>query len=640
MPIGGCFAAGKGWIQPVVYCLPGLADPAKREAMKALLTALIFGLSTPLTAMATNPLTRAEQPVCRSVKQCADIVSRHRLDEFDYRVLAAEFDRFGNKSVSALAGIASAETQPQLSALVKEMDVQTAINLVIRIAKSNTPEDRSLAASLLSSIHIEDATDVNIASSASPTLERLALEHPSKDLVGLITRLPFETARPSLEQLLGSGDLQTVSAAYQHLYDASRKQANEALNQQMLKTEDLSVALAIGQMMAWRDNNRKNDFYAKWLDALANNTAYPEAMRDGARAGSFLLFRRDAPFTPGPDLTRQLLRLPDGTLDKTIVYWVYNRTEGAVLPAWQTVMETKPALRSKILIALRVGKASGDTTDPFISIGLSNPKRARTVMDAIRLIPDHKAVAWSKQLNALAETHPFDSVRYLARLKLAPPMKNDPNIIRIGGVPDDVITARTRDLYCTRGDWIDPAEAADQLFIIDSDFAALPYGYAASRRGLQTAYPARKRWIAGFDRGEFGGSLLGFDYATGNANLLLDNNTQLVTPVTPVRLGHHPDALWVFSGLSHLTLNRSQVMTLAPDDDNDPVFVWELPNPLQRAYRLGDGSLMLQFHDEDTPFQAELRDKVRYRGWTDVHPPLRLTPQGELLAACPMKTEL
>ncbi|WP_189497694.1 hypothetical protein [Algimonas arctica] len=70
--------------------------------MKALVTALMIGVLSPLTVMAANPLTPAEQPVCRSLNHCLEIVKTHPHDSFDYAVLAAEFARFGQKGYDAL----------------------------------------------------------------------------------------------------------------------------------------------------------------------------------------------------------------------------------------------------------------------------------------------------------------------------------------------------------------------------------------------------------------------------------------------------------------------------------------------------------------------------------------------------------
>lgn len=56
----------------------------------------------PLAASASNPLSAAEQQVCRSLSHCLSIVDAHPADSFDYGVLAAEFRRFGETGRDAL----------------------------------------------------------------------------------------------------------------------------------------------------------------------------------------------------------------------------------------------------------------------------------------------------------------------------------------------------------------------------------------------------------------------------------------------------------------------------------------------------------------------------------------------------------
>jgi len=67
-------------------------------------------------------------------------------DLFDYSVLSTEFNRFGPKSVSALANIASVDTRTQLAALMGGLNEPMAINIVLTLAQSNEPDDRRLAA--------------------------------------------------------------------------------------------------------------------------------------------------------------------------------------------------------------------------------------------------------------------------------------------------------------------------------------------------------------------------------------------------------------------------------------------------------------------------------------------------------------
>jgi hypothetical protein len=96
----------QGGIQPVVHCLPGWLGAGMCSGMKAFATALIIGLliglGGPVSVWAANPLTPAEQRVCRSLKHCLNIVETHPYDSFDYAVLAAEFARFGQKGYDAL----------------------------------------------------------------------------------------------------------------------------------------------------------------------------------------------------------------------------------------------------------------------------------------------------------------------------------------------------------------------------------------------------------------------------------------------------------------------------------------------------------------------------------------------------------
>lgn len=70
--------------------------------MKAVLTALIFGLCAPVAGMAANPLSQAEQSVCRSLSHCLKIVDDHAQDSFDYAILANAFREYGKKGHKAL----------------------------------------------------------------------------------------------------------------------------------------------------------------------------------------------------------------------------------------------------------------------------------------------------------------------------------------------------------------------------------------------------------------------------------------------------------------------------------------------------------------------------------------------------------
>ena len=75
-------------------------------AMKAFLstamTAVCLCLIGLLPTWAANPLSRAEQTVCRNLSHCLSILDDHPHDSFDYAVLAQEFTRFGDRGRKAL----------------------------------------------------------------------------------------------------------------------------------------------------------------------------------------------------------------------------------------------------------------------------------------------------------------------------------------------------------------------------------------------------------------------------------------------------------------------------------------------------------------------------------------------------------
>ena len=73
------------------------------KRIKIGITASLLAASTALTASAgPHALSPAEAKVCKSVKHCADILTRHSHQEFDHSLLKQEFTRFGPKGVDAL----------------------------------------------------------------------------------------------------------------------------------------------------------------------------------------------------------------------------------------------------------------------------------------------------------------------------------------------------------------------------------------------------------------------------------------------------------------------------------------------------------------------------------------------------------
>ena len=73
----------------------------------AVLSVSLLGLCA--SALQARDLTPREQSVCRSLKTCMDIASRHTASEFDYGVLELEFKRFGPRGRQALFSLLKSE---------------------------------------------------------------------------------------------------------------------------------------------------------------------------------------------------------------------------------------------------------------------------------------------------------------------------------------------------------------------------------------------------------------------------------------------------------------------------------------------------------------------------------------------------
>lgn len=121
------------------------------SGMKAFATALIIGLliglSGPVSTWAANPLTPAEQRVCRSLKHCLNIVETHPYDAFDYKVLAWEFRQFGTKGRNALIRRIGkpghgAGNAADVLALMQD---QSALPKLTKLAETGSEKARTLA---------------------------------------------------------------------------------------------------------------------------------------------------------------------------------------------------------------------------------------------------------------------------------------------------------------------------------------------------------------------------------------------------------------------------------------------------------------------------------------------------------------
>ena len=604
------------------------------KAALALPGALLLALLATAPALAqTAALTPAERTVCRSAKHCADILARHDPSEFDYGVLAEEFERLGDGGVRAMRRVADHDGAAHVEALTLRLDDPLQWAVAQQLMESRSAASRALGAMLLGHVSVEMiAVSADGPIGKLPVLTRILDEHPSEDVVTLIGTHPIEAIRPALLEALGSGDSRTAGAAYRRLHADSPDAALRALVARMRRTTNLGQAMAIGDMLGRRDRRHGGGFYGRMLDHIARDTGYPPAMRDGARLGS-LRAGKTAPLTVDATFGDQLMRLHAAGADTLITAGSLSRAGDGLLPAWLALAEADPAYVPDVLSALDASTSESPLQGEFIRLGLADIRRASTVAAAIRAIEWADVARWEPELGRLSEAHPFDTVRFEARRKLERDVASADRDVPWGDHPD-VIAQRTRAQYCERGDRIDLSETARQMPLVDTNPFDAPFPKTMQRRLIASAFPGRTRWLAGYDAGEWSGALLAMDYASGETTTIRDGNVNAIVPTRPVQLGQQPEALFVLTGLSHMILNEADAWTIAPDGDTALEWVAELPDPVKRLYRLDDDSLLLHFHSDDVGFQPRVEGNVRYGGWVDDHPPLILTPDGELLPGC------
>lgn len=584
--------------------------------MRPLLASLLISAFALPAWAAPKPLTQAERVVCQSAKQCADIVRRHGPESFDYAVLAAEFVRLKQDSVSRLQTLVDAGLAGRVQTLAYHRpELQT--GLVAALIASGKTKQHALAAYL-----VRDAALSELPSMSADAVGAFMDRHPEQTPIGLLDRVRESDRVELLREALASGSPELAGAAYQRLHALDPDMALRALVDVMRRTENLDKAVAIGKFVAARDASEASGFYATMLDDIARDPGYSTAMRDGARAGSLMIARNDAPLMISPDLADQFQRLAatDGPI---FAPQQVARTKGAILPIWQAVAASHPDRRLTALQSAIQAKVSGAELAPFIALGLDNPRHMRLMGLALMSIDWPEVARWEARLAAIARSHPSDWIRWEAQRKLDRDVGSDA-FARSHFSDMSLPAGRDRARYCLRGTPVDAEALLSQLPPLAGVLTRTTMGPPLARFDASSAFPGRTRWLVGYDRGEFGGALAAHDYATGEAALLLDTNTLAVLPPAPPALGQTPDAVWVFAGMSAMGRGNTQIYSVATDAETPPVLHADLPGWTHAIHRLDDGSLHLSFHPSDA-------DDIALQRY---HPPLRLMPDGTLRPGC------
>lgn len=582
--------------------------------MRKLVTGLMIG-SALASPAAAGQLTPAEVKVCANADQCADILLRHRPSQFDYDVLAREFERLSPTATRKLVGAAKAEQLANLERLAERVRPEIALEMGLLLQTRQDEAARTLGRHILRAQRLQNAKTVKLGRPvALPLLLELSADAPGPLVARLLGQHEFEAARPGYIAMLRSRD--AVTPAYNALFADNPETALQALVAQMRRTQTLPEALAIGRMIAGRDTGRADGFYARMLDDIANDPGYPMAMRDGMRAGSLSLARSGAPLSYSTDLAEQLIRLD--AADALDLSQAFARSDAAVRAAYLDAARRSPGvLETLIPIVATVQMQPGERAE-WTALALQS-SRAPIVQTALSMVSMSDVDRWEPRLRTLARSHPFDSVRAVAAAKL------DRN-----PVEPDIRALRSRageQNYCVDGERVSALPDYALLPTFEEEQTGLDAELSVSRQHLQTSYPARERWLAGYARhGASAGSLIAFDYAQARASVISDAPVRYLIPDSVPEIGQQPQRLWV--------IGMSTVESLAPDGANQTTFVASLPGPVRDVFRLSDDSLLLHFHDARVSFQPKLVGDNIMPGWVDAHPPLRLLPSGALQRGC------
>ena len=559
-------------------------------------------------SISAQPLTRAEQQVCSSLRMCADLVKRHDASEFDYAVLTQEFRRFGPQGRAALFDILESDKgTADVAELIKSLGPLSAKERAWRDAKWSGPltdrllpladetsqwvvlldhPERGLREVANTFLFTKSHDETQIASQQiknyGPLLAFLA-ERPSEHLAEFLVRIPVEPHRDALAGLLLSGERATAGAAYAALYRDSPSKAFQTLLSAMRQIKTVDQARGIGGLLAERDKNRADGFYFKFVSDLSADESFPVAARAAALDGYLKILAAEtnrAPLKPVAQTQRDALAflLSSENWDAPTYAQGLSKLSERDLPDLWTHLDQHLIPNAGVALAAFEGK-------PF----------ERTILTSAMSSRDGRV---------------RDAAKERAKaMKLTLP-------------PESKLTCRFKSF--------DTADLIEQMPFFEKGFISRSWPQMMQetyRKILSAAHPTQSGWLAGYDQGEFGGGLVFFENKTGDGTEIRFNrpktdfdqwtaeNVAAILPERPLRLGETAQAFWVVTELKHFGGDGVTVFRLT--DTSDGFSVKRMTHDIGATDRLAvtaEGELLMGAADGRT---------------------IRLSPEGRLSHGCP-----
>lgn len=633
-----------------------------------------LGLSA---AAQPHNLTPAEVRLCQSINHCIDIVDRHDPSEFDYQALQTEFLRYGPNGTATLirmvAGnnkehIARAQNilakndqsyRPQDQAKIASLWPRGDLRAHSQIMQANlSPLMLSIAIKTLShtqgdvrrfsrNVIDEAAKEKKIWTLSQIDLDRLskaAIAAPTPAMIALLKAAPVKIKQATFIRVLRSGNAPSVIAAYEGLYADDPKIAFESLLGTLgdLKDTEGEATLAIAALLRHRHKSRTDGFYLNFAADIAND---PNMSAMGRLAGFDAVM--GSPATP--------IKLPNtpimiGNLKTALK--LHNELPTAYAKNLSAISKGNPdpwliSLWDKLKLD---PYKTPETAHIFMEhVGLFKTQAAKSIVtdalsdkrDFTMVILGLKAVVRQKDRNRVPQikslmTHSISDVRAASAEAIEALTSGQTSLS-----PErlthkaSVLNRAAKTCRATPKDF--KAEI-NQLPYFDLKSDAIT-SKAPLRGFVQTIAPTLHGWLVGFAAGDAGGDLQYYDNKSGSAQPILNANerkaekthshVRAILPITPQPLGQYTSEFWAFITQDSFE-NQAAIYRVSHQGNTFNLQRQaQLPAyPLQISQQ-ANADIFIGFETLAGKNQA-------------AHPPLILTPKGELRRACekPRDTDL
>lgn len=581
------------------------------KCIKAIaLSVSLVGLST--SALQARDLSPKEQAVCGSLRVCLDIASRHDATEFDYDVLELEFQRFGLRGRNALLSLlegrdGNADIAKLISALapltladrqrLTETWTADRAQVYLPLLLDGHPMSRDLLLKSLASANAKTREQARLALIRLPiSAQRVPMSAEVRPiLLAALKKDPIGQAAPYLNQLnaaghekdfialLGSGESDIVSAAYNSLYRDSPSKAFNGLLTEMGRIETSAQARAIGEMLVSRHKARADGFYHKFAREMSGDPKLPVLARaSGLHA---VLTIADGAF---PELTpariAALSALVEGqpfvVQHQYLAYLQKTKSQAAMSHIWKVAQSENWINRDRIAEFY-----SGHPAIDGIIADLIRSNDIRTFSEGLRKAkPSHRKLI-QEQINHSVRTIAVASRRFL---KLGP--------------------SNVRNKSCA----IDPFDLEDmrvQMPFFESGWmvAENKARVSLSRNQLTTAHPTATGWLAGYDlappnaRSAYdGGTLLHYDNTSGEFETIGQFSRPLaILPGQPLELGQFTKLFWIIDRVgpkgSDISAYRLNLSGQRPQINH----IESLPRSARGFAVNANGDLIIVFEDKN-----------------------------------------